>query len=411
MILGRSLHAPAEPGSASCSAASTDAVTEVLGLGAADFCRGLIEGMRCGILTIDHEGRVVMLNEHARQILEMPAPPHAGTTVEEALPEHPQLAQILRESFGMASLPNRAEIDLKSRSEKGKTIGFTLSLVRGGDGRPMGAAIFFKDLTHVEHKEEQERLRDRLAALGQMAANLAHEIRNPLASIEVSCSLLKRKLASEDAASRDLLDKVAAEVRRLNRTITSSLEFVRPVSSQLAPAALLPILEEALATAQGRRGKAGIVVVRRFDEAPSPFLMDRGQIRQVFENLLLNAMEAVGESGTITLSVETQEAPKAPTTPWRPPGADDADPWQGFERYAVVRVADSGPGVAEAHLDKLFYPFFTTKKQGSGVGLSVAKKIVDSHRGLIDVRSLPGQGTTFTVRLPMARAREKGTVS
>jgi two-component system nitrogen regulation sensor histidine kinase GlnL len=383
-------------------------VSGALDGGERDFFRGLIEGMRCGILTIDRDGRVVMMNEHARGILELDRLPQAGDSVERALSGHPQLAQILRESFSMSSLPNRAEIDLRCRSDRGKTIGFTLSMVPGDDGAPMGAAIFFKDLTYVEHKEEQERLRDRLAALGQMAANLAHEIRNPLASIEVSCSLLKRRVDSADQGTRDLLDKIIAEVRRLNRTITSSLEFVRPLSLTLAPASLEAVLDEAITVAAGRRGRPGIEIVRRYPTGSGPLLMDRTQLRQVFENLMLNALEAMGETGTLTVECTTAPAPVSASTPYRPAGVRDSDPWQGFERYAVVRVTDTGCGIGEEHLDKLFYPFFTTKKQGSGVGLSMARKIVDSHRGLIDVESRPGAGTTFTVRLPMATGRNGG---
>ena len=363
-----------------------------------DFYRRLIEGMRCGILVIERAGGVVMLNEHARAILELHELPPHGAAIEDALADHPQLATILRESFSMSLLPNRAEIDLKSRSESGKTIGFTLSLVPGHDGAPAGAALFFKDLTHVEHKEEQERLKDRLAALGQMAANLAHEIRNPLASIEVSSSLLKRRLPA-DAGERELLDKIIAEVRRLNRTITSSLEFVKPLSLSMAPAQLEGVLDEALTVALGRRGKPGLRVHRTTCPSCSSFLMDRGQLRQVFENLFLNAMEAMGDEGTLGIEVSTVSAPAAVTTPYRPAGTPEAR--SSFESYAVVRVSDTGPGIPGENLDKLFYPFFTTKKHGSGVGLSIAKKIVDSHRGLIDVASRRGEGTTFTVRLPM----------
>ncbi len=379
------------------------------GQGTGAFHRRLIEGMRCGILTIDRAGTVVMLNDHARQILELEPGTREGASVEEVLAGHPQLAQILRESFAMASLPNRAEIDVRSRSDCGKTIGFTLSLVRAEDGSVEGAAIFFKDLTHVEHKEEQERLKDRLAALGQMAANLAHEIRNPLASIEVSCSLLKRRMGAQ-GAERDLLEKIIAEVRRLNRTITSSLEFVRPVSLNLSEARLTDVLDEALATAVGRCGRPGIRVVRAYGADPGEMLMDRGQLRQVFENLFLNAMEAMGDEGTLSVETGSVPAPAGPTVPYRPAGPAPADPWTGFDRYAVVRVADTGCGIAEEHADKLFYPFFTTKKQGSGVGLAMARKIVDSHRGLIDVHSRKGEGTVFTVRLPVAVRTLEGAI-
>ncbi len=384
--------------SAHDAARSGAATTMRTDSGAAEFYRRLIEGMRCGILVIERSGGVVMVNEHARTILELPALPPRGAAIEDALADHPQLATILRESFSMSFLPNRAEIDLKARTEQGKTIGFTLSLVPGEDGAPAGAALFFKDLTHVEHKEEQERLKDRLAALGQMAANLAHEIRNPLASIEVSSSLLKRRLPQEDQA-RELLDKIIAEVRRLNRTITSSLEFVKPTLPTLAPALIDGVLDDALTVAIGRRGKPGLQIRRTTTTACPEFMMDRGQLRQVFENLFLNAMEAMGEHGTLTIDVTTAKAPVASTTPYRPAGMEPARP--SFDAYVVIRVSDTGPGIPPEHLDKLFHPFFTTKKQGSGVGLSMAKKIVDSHRGLIDVASRAGGGTEFTVRLPM----------
>jgi signal transduction histidine kinase len=305
----------------------------------------------------------------------------------------------------MSSLPNRAEIDLRCRSQKGKTIGFTLSLVPDRQGVVVGSAIFFKDLTHVEHKEEQERLKNRLAALGQMAANLAHEIRNPLASIEVSCSLLKRRLGAE-AAGRDLLDKIIAEVRRLNGTISSSLEFVKPLKPSFAPSSLEPILRDAVAVAVGRRGKRGIRVQLDLAEAIPPFLMDRAQLRQVFENLFLNGMEAMGEQGTLCVEAFTTAAPASAFTPYRREG-QPSNPWQNVRRYAVVRVRDTGCGIPEEHLDKLFYPFFTTKTQGSGVGLPMAKKIVDSHRGLIDVRSDSGRGAEFTVRLPMVESTQE----
>ena len=225
--------------------------------------RGIISGMRCGILAVDRDGRSVLVNDLARGILEIPEAPPPGSPVDEVLRDHPQLARILAESFGMASLPNRAEIALETASGKTKTIGFTLSFVSDEKGDPVGAAVFFKDLTHVEHREEQERLRDRLAALGQMSANLAHEIRNPLAGIEVSCSLLKRRLAI-DEASVEILEKVIREVRRLSRTISSSLEFVRPLSLSVAPCTVETLLDEALEVAVDRRGRPGIGVERRY---------------------------------------------------------------------------------------------------------------------------------------------------
>jgi signal transduction histidine kinase len=366
-----------------------------------EFLEGLINGMRCGILAVDRGGRLVMLNELGAQILGLGADPSPGMAIDEALEEHPQLAQVLMDSFSMTSLPNRAELDLRPGSDESKTIGFTVSMVPGMDDIPKGAAIFFKDLTSIEHKEEQERLRDRLAALGQMAASMAHEIRNPLASIDVTCSLLKRRLGADDQAG-ELLAKITAEVRRLNNTITSSLEFVRPLSLSLRHCELTPLLDEAIDVAIKRRGRPSVEIVRRFTEPMPAFLMDRDQMRQVFENLVLNALEAVGDTGSVTLESKIIPAPSVVSVPYEQAEGRGADPWPAFDRFALVRIADSGPGIAEKKRDKIFFPFYTTKKQGSGVGLAMAKKIVNSHRGLIDVDDAPEGGALISVRLPMA---------
>jgi signal transduction histidine kinase len=365
------------------------------------FLKGLINGMRSGILATTRDGRLMMLNDIGAQILGLSEVPPIGTPMEQALSSQPSLVRLLRDSFNMISLPNRAELDLDSGEQGCKRIGFTLSMVSSRGDEPAGAAIFFKDLTRIEHKEEQERLKDRLAAVGQMAASLAHEIRNPLAAIEVSCTLLKRRLGPDEDGGR-LLNKITAEVGRLNRTITSSLEFVRPVSLKLESAALAPMLDEAISVAFERRGGPGIEVVRRFDNPMPPMLMDRTQLRQVFENLLLNAMEAVGEAGSVTVEARLLQAPSAATVPYREAEIRSKDPWQHFEHFAVVRVTDTGPGVDEMNKDRIFFPFYTTKKKGSGVGLSMAKKIVNSHRGSIEIDRAPGGGAAFTVRLPVA---------
>jgi len=364
------------------------------------FVRGLIDGMRCGILAVDRDRRLMMINELGRQILDLRHTPRPGTPVDAALGDHPQLVQLLCESFSMKSLPNRAELELHRGDAKSKTIGFTLSMIPGEDDAPIGAAVFFKDLTLIEHKEVQDRLRDRLAALGQMAASMAHEIRNPLAAIDVSCSLLKRKM-SGPGQERELLEKIAGEVRRLNRTIDSSLEFVRPVALRPARAVLNTVIDEAVSLAAERCNKPGVRIHTESLESIPPFLMDPEQLRQVFENLVVNAVEAMESDGKVKISACLVPAPRGSSVPYRPPERRESDPWSSFEHFAVVRVSDDGPGIPEAERDRIFYPFFTTKKQGSGVGLSTVKKIVDSHRGLIDVERSEAGGALFTVRLPL----------
>ena len=369
------------------------------------FLDGLVHGMRCGVLAIDANRRLVLLNEIARHVLDLPERPVIGASIEEALAAHPPIIQLLVESPGMASPPNRAEIELRPGTKDARTIGFTVSLVRGPSGERLGAAMFFKDLTQIEHTEEQERLRDRLAALGEMTANLAHEIRNPLASIGVSCALLRRQLehgaTPGETRSLDLLTKIVAEVRRLDRTVNSSLEFVRPMGLDLADASLPAVLDAAIAVATGRCAGSDARVVRRYAADLPPFRMDAERLRQVFENLVLNALEAIGTRGAVVVEAEVRHAPRPTSVPYGDRGTGRGDPWGSFDRFAVVRVSDSGPGIADADKGRVFFPFYTTKKQGSGVGLAMAKKIISSHRGLIDVDDAPEGGARFTVRLPM----------
>lgn len=147
--------------------------------------------------------------------------------------------------------------------------------------------------------------------------------------------------------------------------------------------------------------RPGVSVTLDIDESIRPFLMDRQQLRQVFENLVLNAIEAVGTSGRVVIEANSIPAPTATSIPYQPGLEPNTDPWGEFDRFAVVRVADSGAGIPESDRDRIFFPFFTTKKQGSGVGLPTVKKIVNSHRGLIDVGHAPQGGALFTIRLPM----------
>ncbi len=353
------------------------------------FLRGLLSGIRCGVVAIDGDGALVLINRHGCEILGFDRSPPEGTPFESALADHPNLVRVLREAADLSTLPNRAELDLGPQRREGTRIGFTMSHVHGDDGEVAGAAVFFKDLTRIERSEELKRLKDRLAALGGMAARLAHEVRNPLASIEVTCGLLRRRLAADPDGKR-LLDKITDEVRRLDSTVTSSLEFVKPVASDLHPGELMPVLDESIRVAEGRRASVSILIARRC-QLP-PFRMDPDQLRQVFENLLINATEAAGDTGRVEVEIERVPAPAS---------ASDQDAWGEFEELVVVRISDNGPGIPEEVCERIFHPFFTTKSQGSGVGLSTVKKIVDSHGGLIDVDRSPLGGARFTVRLPM----------
>jgi len=353
------------------------------------FFRHLVTNMRNGVLAIKRTGEVVLMNDEACRIFGLPNGANAGRSYTDVLRSHPDMVRIVGGAFEMSALPNRAEIRLKSTD---KVIGYTLSLVRNDEGEVVGAALFFKDLTHVEQMEERERLRDRLAAVGEMATAVAHEIKNPLAGIEVMAGLLRRQVPDRNDV-QSLVADIINEAKMANAIVQEVLDFVRPVRLQLDRTLLPEALQNAITMADGKAIRGDIAVEVNVPESLPPIQGDQHQLTQVFANLLINAYEALDGRGAVTLS--TRLVTTAEDGALLPDG-HTAVP------TVIVDVADTGHGVDGEVADKMFNPFFTTKPQGSGLGLAIVRKIVDAHEGRIDVTSLANRGTTFRVTLPLA---------
>ena len=348
----------------------------------------MVANMRNGVLAIDRSGRLVLINDEACRIFGLPPDlDYLGQPYADVFHAHPDIVRVLGGTFEMAALANRAELRLK-QSEK--VIGYTLSLVRDENENPIGAAMFFKDLTHVEQMEERERLRDRLAALGQMAAAMAHEIKNPLAGIEVMAGLLRRQVP-DNAAALPLVNDIINEAKMANAIVQEALDFVRPVRLQLDRASLSDALKNAVTTADGKAPRGDIRVDMRLEDDLPSIHGDQHQLTQVFANLLINAYEAMHGRGTITLAARLIDASEE--------GALLPDGHHPVPTM-LVEIADNGPGVPVDLTDKIFNAFFTTKPQGSGLGLAIVRKIIDAHDGRIDMTSTP-HGTCFKVTLPV----------
>ena len=349
----------------------------------------MVANMRNGVLAIDRAGRLVLINDEGCRIFGLPADlDYLGQSYADVFRQHPDVVRVLGGAFELAALPNRAELRLKPT---GKVIGHTISLIRDEQEQTIGAALFFKDLTHVEQLEERERLRDRLAALGQMAAAMAHEIKNPLAGIEVMAGLLRRQLPDKQAGQA-LVNDIINEAKMANAIVQEMLDFVRPVRLQLDRASIADALSSAVTMADGKATRGGIEVEMNVPPTLPTIQGDRHQLTQVFANLLTNAFEALNGRGGVTLTARVVE-----------PGEDGALLPDGYHPVPtmIVEVADNGPGVPADIADNIFNPFFTTKPQGSGLGLAIVRKIVDAHEGRIDVTSKADRGTCFRVTLPV----------
>ncbi|MBW8865878.1 MAG: hypothetical protein JF610_00855 [Acidobacteria bacterium] len=355
------------------------------------FFRHIVSSMRNGVIAFRRDGTLALMNDEAYRTFGLPkSPDDLSRPFADVLRDRPEIIRVMSSAFELSHLPSRAELRLKDLN---RVIGYTLSQVKNDGGESIGAVMFFKDLTRVEQIEEQERLRDRLASLGEMAAGIAHELKNPLAGIEVMAGLLRRQVPdSKDAQS--LLADILSEAKLANAIVVEMLEFVRPVRLQMERTDLADVLQQSVTMAESKARRGEVRVAMHVERELPMIEGDHHQLSQVFTNLVANAFEALDGKGHITISASTStiEADPAfvgvlPPTP-----------------AVMVDVADDGPGVPADVTDKIFNPFFTTKVTGTGLGLAIVRKIVDAHDGRIDVSSAPDTGTRFRVTLPVASA-------
>ena len=332
------------------------------------------------------------MNSDAYRIFSLtPLSDDIGRPFADVLRTRADVVRVLAAAFELTHLPNRLELRLK---ELDRVIGYTLSQVKDDNAETIGAVMFFKDLTLVEQREERERLRDRLASLGEMAAGIAHELKNPLAGIEVAAGLLRRQVPDSDAA-QTLLADIMSEAKLANAIVVEMLEFVRPIRLQVEHTNIADVLHQALTLAESKSPRGAVSVTLDVPAGLPLVECDHYQLCQVFTNLIANAFEALEGKGTIAIAasrgaIETDpafaSAPQEPTP------------------IVIVDVADNGPGVPAELNDRIFDPFFTTKPKGSGLGLGIVRKIVDAHDGRIDLSSSPATGTRFRVTLPVTSA-------
>jgi PAS domain S-box-containing protein len=353
------------------------------------FFRHMVLNLRNGVLAIARDGRIAAMNDIAYRVLGLQSnEADLGQPYQDVLQDCPEVVRVLQSAFDTSDLPNRAELRLR---KTGRAIGYTISHIHDDEGQQVGLTLFFKDLTRVEQIEERERLRDRLATLGEMAAAIAHEVKNPLASIEVMAGVLRRQLSDRPEAMETLGD-IIKESKMANAIVVEVLEFVRPIRLQVEHVAVREVILDAV---QGLDADRQCVHVQVDEDVPL-LTADPNQLRQLFTNLITNALEAMEVTdGDRRVDIRASLVP------------EDAEPGsagQPLPAQVRIEVKDNGPGISEDDLERIFSPFFTTKPQGTGLGLSIVRKVVDAHDGIIDATSAPGRGTIFRVTLPVVPA-------
>jgi len=347
--------------------------------------RDIIANIPSGVMTLDLQGRIVSFNEAAQRITGYP---------ENALRDRPWSEspfagqQVLRTFFetpAAATLQHAVLEDIRRRDGHAIPLGIGLSPLRDETGTVLGGVVIFQDLTERRRLEEHLRQADRLAAVGQLAAGIAHEIRNPLAAIS-GCVQLLHEEGAPTPRHRRLLEIVLRETERLKLITGQFLDFARPRPVTLRPCPLAPILEEVVALLQESHGRHEATAIG-LDAPRDPDLLvqaDPDLLKQIFWNICLNALEAMPGGGRLDIRAEARR--------------------DAAGQRAVAEFADAGGGIPPHALGRIFDPFYTTKTSGTGLGLSIARKIAEGFGGSITVENRPGHGATFRVTIPLAAA-------
>ncbi|HZJ31128.1 MAG TPA: ATP-binding protein [Vicinamibacterales bacterium] len=342
------------------------------------FNEYVIDSLLSGLISTDADCRIRTFNRAAAGITGVPAADAVGVDAAELL----QMPPHLRPSLGALTETQSLRVDLIYKTGDGRLIdiGLTVTTIAFPDGRP-GYLFVFQDVTTMKRLEREARLRQRLAAVGEMAAGIAHEIRNPLASMSGSIQLLREELPlSEEQAQ--LMDIVLRESERLNQTIGSFLAYARPQRAAVSRLDVRNVVEDAAALL---RNSAEVRDAHRLDIdvplKPVWYEADGNQVRQIIWNLATNGLRAMKDGGRLLLSVSEQR--------------------DSIGRLEVVlSVQDEGCGIPADEIDSIFQPFRSTFERGTGLGLATVHRIVTDYSGTIQVSSTVGSGTTMRVRLP-----------
>lgn len=348
------------------------------------YTRNVQESMANGLITVDRSLRVATFNSTALEILRKSKEEVDGSPIRELLPLEDEIKQVLSDSESILEKEVKISNDGKSKT----FLALSVSPLKEPDSQvARGAVIIARDLTLIRELEQKIILSEKFAALGRLSAGVAHEIRNPLNSIRGFIQYFQKKLKLDEQDYR-YTDLMLTEVDRLNRVVSKLLAYSKPREPRLSVRSPEEILNHCFRVVEREAAEAGVEIVLSTPEEDIPLvLMDTDQITQVFLNILINATEATPRNGRIMVRYETV-------------GRD----------FLRIVVEDTGDGIPKENLDKLFDPFFSTKKKGTGLGLAIVKSIIEGHGGDIEVESEEGKGTRVVVTLNTYKVPDESIV-
>lgn len=349
-----------------------------------NMAQNILESAPNGILTIDKNKTLRMINRRAEEILKV----KRSNVLEKSIASflHGRIMAMLDDTLDHDKEYLYEEI-VKQTKEEGVTqvYGATSAILHGPQGNITGAIMTIQDLTEIKKTESMLWRTENLSSLGQMSASIAHEIRNPLASINFNAQLLSKKL-NNDPSVQQILGDTLEGIDRIKTVMKRTLDYTKELNTSLEHGRIDGVLTDAIAlVSQGLKDHHIEVKVDAMDCAP-PLLLNAHHLQQVFVNILLNAAEAMPRGGVIRIKGKIEEHTSMKEN-----------------NYFLITIQDSGAGIPPENIKRLFDPFFTTKKEGTGLGLSIVHKILTQHHATIDVKSRENRGTIFYMRFPVAK--------
>ncbi len=365
----------------------------------------ILESMSNGLLVLDLNGNITTFNRAASLILEIPQEKAVGHPYWTVLSPYPGFLNAIHLAHGKRHHLENKEINLSEESPK--FIRLRSAPLLGEDSRELGTEILFTDETQLRKLQSQVKTTEKMATIGELAAGIAHEIRNPLGAMKGFAEILQKKLSKQPEA-KEMVADIASEIEILNKIVTNFLIFAKPTSIEAQEVELSETIDDVMPLIEKDAEHKGIKVV--FQKSDMVLLkMDVEQFRRALLNLALNAIQASAKNSEVIIGMEGFSRPELVAF-LKEKGFSELVPVETEGYWAGVWVSDRGPGIAPESIKKLFTPFFTTKTEGFGLGLSITRKILEALGGSVSVINRPEGGAMFLMILP-AFEKKKEEVS
>ena len=358
------------------------------------YYEDLLGSLQDAIIVVDPGGHIRSINQAAEELTGLSVQPLTGRPFEQVFPNDRPLLELVRKT--LESGRTRTDFDARLTRQGGSqvVVSAVASIISDAVGEARGVVLALRDQTRIRELEERLSRSDRLAALGTVAAGVAHEIRNPLAGLRGAAQLLEGETGFP-AAFKEYTSVIIKEVDRLAAIVERLLSFATPRGPVLRPCNLHEILDGILFLEQVPLSAHGVTVQRQYDPQLPEILADPAEIRQLFLNLIRNGIEAMPDGGELTLKTRYERSSQR---------------CRGMS-VAVAEIVDKGSGIDPEIERHLFTPFFTTKESGTGLGLAICLRIAEDHGGAMEATSQPGRGSVFRVLLPLAKQPESASMA